>query len=289
MLHSSVTTEQIEIHLLMEGMYQRWGYDFRSYALGTLKRQIVKCMNRLELSHISELLPHVLYDRDFVESFLRGLSITVTEMFRDPAFFYAVRRHLIGLLKTYSFIKVWHAGCATGEEVYSMAILLSEEGLLDRTEMYATDFNTEALKEAKTGIYPIEKIQAATANYLAAGGAKSLSDYYLERSGVAKIHSAISGHITFARHNLTTDRVFGEMNLVVCRNVLIYFDRSLQDRVFTLFENSLCPRGILCLGSNETLHLSSLSDRFEEIDGEMKIYRRKNPRVGHAETFMQAS
>ncbi len=285
MQHTPVNTESIEIGLLMEGIYRRWGYDFRSYAPASLKRQITKRMHSAGLSHISGLLPRVLHDKEFLDSFVLGLSITVTEMFRDPEFFQAVRQHLISLLKTYSFVKIWHAGCATGEEVYSMAILLQEEGLLDRIQIYATDFNGEALDKAKTGIYPVERLEAYAANYLLAGGAQSLSAYYHALNGSAKMTSNLMKHITFAHHNLATDGVFGEMNMVVCRNVLIYFDRSLQNRALTLFENSLCHRGILCLGNKETLDFSPIYDRFEEVAGKEKIYRRIN-RVAHARLTM---
>ena len=262
--------------LLIEGIYREWGYDFRSYAPASLKRRIINGMKKAGLSHISELLPRVLYDKDFLDSFLLGLSVTVTEMFRDPEFFRAVRHHIIALLKTYSFIKVWHAGCATGEEAYSMAILLQEEGLLDRAQIYGTDFNGEALAMAKRGNYPLEKFEDYTANYLAAGGSRSFSEYYHVRGGLAKMDSALGNHITFAHHNLATDGVFGEMNMVVCRNVLIYFDRSLQDRALSLFEDSLCRRGVLCLGSKEMLDLSCIHDRFEEVARNEKIYRRIN-------------
>lgn len=274
MQHTAVETETIELDLLLEGIHRRWGYDFRSYARASLKRRITKCKDDAGLDHLSEMLPRILYDKAFFDAFLKNLSVTITEMFRDPTFYRAVRKHLVDHLKTYPFIKIWHAGCATGEEAYSMAILLQEEGLLGRATIYATDYNDQALDRAKGGMYALEKIQQYTANYVASGGTQSFSDYYRARYGSAKMDPALTERITFSHHNLVTDGVFGEMNVVICRNVLIYFDKTLQNRTLALFADSLCRRGFLCLGSKETLEFSSVSNSFESVAKKEKIYRK---------------
>ena len=274
MQHTAVETENIELDLLLEGIHRRWGYDFRSYARASLKRRITKCKEDAGLEHISEMLPCVLHDKAFFDAFLKNLSVTITEMFRDPTFYRAIREHLVDYLKTYPFIKIWHAGCATGEEAYSMAILLQEEGLLGRATIYATDYNDEALDRAKGGMYSMEKIQQYTANYVASGGTQSFSDYYRARYGSAKMAPALTERITFSHHNLVTDGVFGEMNVVICRNVLIYFDKTLQNRTLTLFADSLCRRGFLCLGNKETLEFSTVSNSFESVVKKERIYRK---------------
>ncbi len=274
MQHTAVETENIELDLLLEGIHRRWGYDFRSYARASLKRRITKGMDEAGLDHLSEMLPRVLHDKAFFDAFLKNLSITITEMFRDPTFYRAVRKHLVDYLKTYPFIKIWHAGCATGEEAYSMAILLQEEGLLGRATIYATDYNDEALAHAKGGMYSMEKIQQYTANYVASGGTQSFSDYYRARYGSAKMDPALTEKITFSHHNLVTDGVFGEMNVVICRNVLIYFDKTLQSRALALFADSLCRRGFLCLGSKETIEFSTVHNSFESVVKKERIYRK---------------
>jgi len=280
MQHTAVETETIELDLLLEGIHRRWGYDFRSYARASLKRRITKCMEDVGLDHLSEMVPRVLHDKAFFDAFLKNLSVTITEMFRDPTFYRALRKHLVDHLKTYPFIKIWHAGCATGEEAYSMAILLQEEGLLGRATIYATDYNDQALDRAKGGMYALEKIQQYTANYVASGGTQSFSDYYRARYGSAKMDPALTERITFSHHNLVTDGVFGEMNVVICRNVLIYFDKTLQNRTLALFADSLCRRGFLCLGSKETLEFSSVSNSFESVAKKEKIYRKvREPEV----------
>ena len=266
--------EKIEIELVLEGIHRRYGYDFRHYAMASLKRRLRRRMQLAGLEHLSQLLPAVIHDEAFFETFLKDLSITVTEMFRDPPFYKQLRKHVIPALKTYPFIKIWHAGCATGEEVYSLAIVLQEEGYLDRAQIYATDFNTHSLEVAREGIYALDKIQQYTANYNRSGGRASFSDYYRARFSAAKMDDALKRNITFAYHNLVTDGVFGEMNLIVCRNVLIYFDRTLQDHVLRLFFDSLCRRGFLCLGTKETPEFSGLASGFEQLSSKARIYRR---------------
>jgi len=217
----------------------------------------------------------VLHEADFFEVILRDLSINVTEMFRDPGFYLALRKEVVPVLKTYPYIKVWHAGCSTGEEVYSFAVLLKEEGLYDRTQIYATDFNRNVLDIAKKGIYPIDRIKEFTANYQSAGGTQSFSDYYMANYDSVIYDQSLKKNMVFAEHNLVTDSVFAEVNLVICRNVLIYFNKELQNRVINLFYDSLINGGYLGLGSKETIQFTSKIDKFEVINKEEKIYKKK--------------
>lgn len=268
------TVEDIEINLLLEGMFRRYGYDFRDYSLAHLRRRL---RHRLELSGLPDLgamLHRVLSDRHFFELLLRDLSINVTEMFRDPEIYRLIRNEVAPRLKTWPFIKIWHAGCATGEEVYSMAILLHEEGLLKRCQIYATDFNQIALKKAKEGIYSLDQVRLFTGNYQKGGGRESFADYYTADNDAVILKSWLKEKIVFADHNLVTDGVFSEMQLVVCRNVLIYFNRELQERIFNTFYESLCPGGFLWLGSKETLRQSEMAGRFEAICQDEKIYKK---------------
>jgi len=218
------------------------------------------------------MIPHIMHDGNFLEQVLRQLSITVTEMYRDPTFYLTLRTEVLPELQALPTLKIWHAGCATGEEVYSLAILLNEEGLYDRTRIYATDFNNNALQVAQDGIYSTESIKTGTANYISAGGRGSLSDYYHTEYGATKMQEFLKRNITFSHHNLATDGPFSDMNLILCRNVMIYFDRTLQQRVFSLFADSLYPDSFLCLGSRETLRFSDVSG-FEEVAPYDKIYR----------------
>ena len=267
--------EDIEIDLLLDAVLQRYGYDFRNYARESLKRRLAHRLSLSALTHLSEMIPKILHDKAFFDAVLLDFSVTVTEMFRDPHVYLAIRKKVVPVLKTYPFVKIWHAGCATGEEAYSMAILLKEEGLYDRAHIYATDYNNRSLYTAQEGIYPLDGIKTHTANYAAAGGRSCLSDYYCARYGSVKMLESLKQNITFSYHNLVTDGVFGEMNLIVCRNVLIYFDSVLKSRVLSLFCDSLYPLGFLCLGAKETLDCSDLRDRFEEVEGKAKIYQGK--------------
>jgi chemotaxis protein methyltransferase CheR len=216
----------------------------------------------------------VLHDEAAFDRFLCHMSITVTEMFRDPPFYRQLRDSIIATLKTYPFIKIWHAGCATGEEAYSMAILLHEAGFLSRARIYATDFNKHSLETAQSGVYPAEKMAAYEANYRAAGGTGHFSDYYSAGYDLAKFKDFLKERITFSYHNLVTDGVFGEMNLICCRNVLIYFDRHLQNHALTLFDHSLRHGGFLCLGAKESLSFTVIRQQFTAVDGKQKIYRK---------------
>jgi len=264
----------IEIDCLLEAIHQHYGYDFRNYAKASLKRRIQNFVSLSDCKQVSELIPRVLHQRAFFDDFLHSMSVTVTEMFRDPEVFKALREDVLPTLKTYSRVNIWHAGCATGEEVYSMAILLHEAGLLERSRIYATDLNHQSLAIAQEAIYPAERMQLYTQNYLKAGGKNSFADYYWENYDSAKINNFLRDKITFASHNLSCDQNFAEMHLILCRNVLIYFDKSLQERVLTLFTEGLAPRGFLALGDKETLNFSSCRQHFERINVPLKLYRK---------------
>ena len=267
--------EGLELDLLLEAIVRRYGYDFRHYSRASLERRVRAAATRLHCATISALMGRVLHDPAIFQELLFGLSITVTEMFRDPEVYAALRARVLPYLATYPFIKVWHAGCATGEEAYSMAILIKEAGLAERTTIYATDFNEDALARARAGIYPLDAVREFNRNYIAAGGRASFADYYLARYDNAIMNAELKKRLTFARHNLVTDQVFGEMHLVLCRNVLIYFDRDLQGRVLTLFRDSLVHGGFLCLGSRESLAFSPVADDFETVVPERNIFRKK--------------
>ncbi|WP_281557280.1 protein-glutamate O-methyltransferase CheR [Thalassomonas sp. RHCl1] len=265
--------EAFEIKWLLEAIYACYGYDFRDYAGASLKRRI---LNRLELSdcrHISDMVSKMLYDSDFFELFLQDMSITVTEMFRDPYVFLQLRERVIPRLKTYSRINIWHAGCATGEEVYSLAILLHEEGLLEKTRIYATDFNNHSLEIARKGIYS-QDLAKYQDNYLLGGGKKALSEYYQYNYDAVIMKAFLRKRITFAYHNLTRDQVFAEMHLIMCRNVLIYFNQALQNKVLNLLINSLVHKGFLVLGDKETLEFTSMTHQFDDFEPRAKIYRK---------------
>ena len=268
-------TESIELELLLQAVFKKYGYDFRNYAKAHAKRRVRHRLAMSGLKSISELQDLVLHNRDFFKTFLMDLSINVTEMFRDPGFYKALRTEVVPLLKTHPFVRVWHAGCSSGQEVYSMAILLTEEDVKERTLIYATDFNEGVLKIASEGIYPMELIREYTANYMASGGTGAFSDYYTARYGSVRLDQKLKERIVFSEHNLVTDGVFGEMNLICCRNVLIYFDRDLQNRVIKLFLDSLCPGGFLCLGSKESLKFTEWEEMFEVVDPQEKIYKKR--------------
>jgi chemotaxis protein methyltransferase CheR len=267
--------EQIEVDLLLEALFRRYGYDFRSYARASVDRRIRQFLSARELTHISELIPLVLQDEDLFSELAQRFSIAVTEMFRDPFVYRAVREKVVPMLKTFPFVKIWHAGCATGEEVYSLAIVLSEQGLAERSTIFGTDFNDDALEQARRGIYPVERMKEYTRNYQEAGGERSFSEYYHARYDSAAIDVSLKERITFANHNLTADNVFGEMHLVFCRNVLIYFDKELQNRALRLFTESLVRGGFLCLGTKEDLQFSEVASEFEIVDKRARIYMKR--------------
>ncbi|MDM8526572.1 CheR family methyltransferase [Anaerolineales bacterium HSG24] len=275
---NTVETEQLEIKLLLEALYHRYGYDFRQYSQASIKRRVLHYLSKTNHDAISALIPSLLYDEKSFKSFLFCVSVTVTEMFRDPWFYDTLQKEVFPFLKTYPFINIWHAGCATGEEVYSLAILLKESNLYDRAHIYATDFNDRALQKAKDRIYPLERMKDYSTNYQKSGGKFSLSDYYHAQYDAVIFDAALQKNITFANHNLATDGVFSEMHLVLCRNVLIYFNRDLQNRVLSIFRDSLCYNGFLCLGSKETLDFSGVRNSFIEVARKERIYQHKNDR-----------
>jgi chemotaxis protein methyltransferase CheR len=265
--------EDIEIRLLLEAIFEKYGYDFRNYSGAFLKRRIMSRMKRSNMSSISEMLHKMLYDQEFFRTLLLDVSLNVTEMFRDPRFFLALREKVIPLLRTYPYLKIWHAGCSTGEEVYSMAIILKEEGLLDRCLIYATDLNQAVVGKASEAIYSLDKMKTYADNYNKSKGKGSFSDYFLVKYDSALINQTLKKNIVFSDHNLVSDGVFGEMNMIVCRNVLIYFNRVLQNQVFKLLYNSLLPGGILCLGSKETMIFSGYQEKFQQLH-KLNIYRK---------------
>jgi chemotaxis protein methyltransferase CheR len=266
--------ERIEIALLLEGIYRQYGFDFRSYAYSSIRRRIWKRIQAERLATVSALQERVLHDRAVMERLLLDLSVNVTAMFRDPEFYVAFRREVVPLLRTYPYVRIWHAGCSTGEEAYSMAILLQEEGLYDRTRIYATDINEVVLQRAKAGIFPLERMQEYTQNYQRAGGTRSFSEYYTAKYDGAVIARPLLRNIVFSQHNLVTDRSFAEFHVILCRNVLIYFDKTLQARVLGLFYESLVMFGVLALGAKETLRFSTYEACFEPLQERAKIYRK---------------
>ena len=268
------TLERVEVELLLEGIYRHYGFDFRSYAYASLRRRVWKRVEAERLQTVSALQELVLHDQAAMERLLLDLSITVTAMFRDPGFYAAFRREVVPLLRTYPFIRIWHAGCSTGEEVYSMAILLEEEGLYDRARLYATDINDVVLARARHGIFPLDRMQEYTENYQRAGGTRSFSEYYTAKYDGALFTPSLTRNIVFSQHNLVTDRSFAEFHVIFCRNVLIYFDKTLQNRVHALFYDSLVMFGMLALGSKESLKFSQYEPCYEKVSPTEKLYKK---------------
>lgn len=266
--------ENIELEMLAEAVYRRYGFDFRHYAPASFKRRVRHCMRQENVRTISALQERVLHDSACMERFLLALSVNVTAVFRDPGFYLAFRQKLIPRLRTYPFIRIWHAGCARGEEVYSMAILLEEEGLYERARIYATDMNEAVLAQARDGIYPLERMKEYNDNYLEAGGSRLLAEYYTAQYDRVIFRAALKKNIVWAPHNLATDGSFNEFHVILCRNVMIYFDRTLQARVHRLLYESLVPFGLLGLGDKETTRFSPHEGDYEELDGGQKWFRK---------------
>ena len=266
--------EEIELALLLEGVFRKYGFDFREYAAASLRRRVWRRVHAEGLTTISELQARLLHDPACMERLLLDLSINVTAMFRDPSFYSSFRSKVVPQLRTYPFTRIWVAGCSTGEEVYSLAILLREEGLYDRTRIYATDINESVLDSARTGVFPLEKMREYTQNYIKAGGTQAFSEYYVAKYDGAQFQRSLIDNVVFAQHNLVSDRSFNEFNVIVCRNVMIYFDRVLQDRVHDLFYESLVTFGVLGLGHKESVRFSPHADEFEELDPVEKLYRK---------------
>ncbi len=266
--------ERIELDLLLEAIHRRYAYDFRGYAPGSLKRRLWRRAHAEGLATLSALQERLLRDPGCMERLLLDLSINVTSMFRDPGFFASFRANVIPLLRTYPFVRIWNAGCSSGEETVSLAIVLAEEGLADRTRIYATDINGPVLERAREGRFPLERMRDYTQHYISAGGTRAFSDYYSAEGDQATFSRALLDNVVFAQHNLVSDRSFNEFQLIVCRNVMIYFGKSLQDRVHELFYESLGRFGILGLGHKESIAFTPHADCYEELDAREKLYRR---------------
>jgi chemotaxis protein methyltransferase CheR len=266
--------ESLELQLLLEGVYRQYGFDFREYAPASLKRRVWRRVHAEGETSISGLLVRVLHEPSVMERLLLDLSINVTSMFRDPTFYVAFREKVAPLLHTYPFTRIWIAGCSTGEEVYSLAILLTEEGLYDRTRIYATDINETVLDRARAGVFPLDKMQEYTENYIRAGGTRSFSEYYLAKYEGALFERTLTENVVWAPHNLVQDRSFNSFNVILCRNVMIYFDRSLQSHVHRLFYESLDRFGILALGHKESIRFTGFEQHYEELDAQEKLYRK---------------
>jgi chemotaxis protein methyltransferase CheR len=271
---SADPVEELEIRLLLQGVYERYGYDFRDYALSSMRRRVRQCLRDEGLPTVSALQDRVLHDKAAVVRLISVLSVSVTSLFRHPGFYRAFRQRAVPILRTYPVVRIWHAGCATGEEVYSMAILLKEEGLYERAQVYATDMNTAVLQQAAGGSVPLLSLREASACYLLAGGRASLAQYYQLRDERAWFDPSLRRNVVFAEHNLVTDRSFNEFNVVICRNVLIYFNRPLQERVHSLLYGSLGRRGFLGLGNRETVRFTPYEDRYEVLDWADRLYRK---------------
>jgi chemotaxis protein methyltransferase CheR len=264
----------IEIRMLVEAVYLKYNYDFRDYTGASQKRRMLVALREMECATVSALQEKVIHDPAAFAQLLQYLTIPVTEMFRDPEYYAAVRTQVVPFLRTYPSLKIWVAGCSTGEEVYSLAILLHEEGLLERSLVYATDINPESLDAARRGVFALERMRLYTENYQKAGGTRAFSDYYTAAYGGARFDRALVENVTFADHSLATDSVFSETHFISCRNVMIYFNRRLQDRVLGLFHESLCHRGFLGLGSKESIEFSRYAERFEPLARRERVFRK---------------
>ena len=271
---SDAERETIEIDLLLEAVWRRYGFDFRDYARASIKRRLWRRVHAEGLQTITGLQERLLHEPACMERLLLDLSINVTAMFRDPSFYLAFRATVVPLLRTYPFLRIWNAGCSTGEETFSLAILLKEEGLYDRTRIYATDINEAVLVRARSGLFPLEKMQEYTENYLAAGGTQAFSEYYMAAYEGAQFDRSLADNIVFARHNLVTDQTFNEFHVIVCRNVMIYFDTPLQARVHRLFFDSLVRFGVLALGHKESIAFTPHENDYDVIDPSEKLYRK---------------
>jgi len=267
--------EEIEINLLLTAVKDRYGYDFQQYERESIKRRIKYFLQSTNHKHISQIIPGILHNENILNSFIYSLSVPFTEMFRDPLFFHILRNKIFPELNKNPYLKIWHAGCASGEEVYSTAILLKEEGLYEKSIIFATDFNDSALKQAKKAVYNLKDMQKYTKNYINSGCKDSFSTYYLADYDAAVLDSSLREKIIFANHNLVTDDCFGEMHMIFCRNVMIYFNNVLKEKVFLLLNQSLLTGGYLCLGTKESLQFSNIYKNYSIVDKEYKIYKKE--------------
>jgi chemotaxis protein methyltransferase CheR len=267
--------EDLEITLLLTAMATRYGFDFRNYALASLRRRVRHAVEQEGVANITQLQERVLRDPSCMERFIANLSVHVTTMFRDPQFFVAFREHVVPMLRTYPFIRVWHAGCSTGEEVYSLAILLEEEDLYERCRLYATDISDRLLRRAATGVFPLTDMREHTRNYQRAGGTHEFSRYYHAHEDHVIFAEALRRNMVFSQHNLVSDAAFNDFQVIMCRNVMIYFDATLQQRVHTLFYDSLCRFGVLGVGRKETIDLIAQRSCYREIGQDTRLYRKE--------------
>ena len=272
---AAISSVEIELRLLMEAIFLKYSYDFRDYTGASQKRRVLHAMGEMGCATVSQLQSRVLHEPNAFSQLLQYLTIPVTEMFRDPSYYIALREQVLPVLGTYPSLKIWVAGCSTGEEVYSLAILLKEEGLLERSIIYATDINPQSLEKARKGVFPLENMRTYTANYQAAGGRRAFSDYYTAAYNAALFDRSLSENITFADHSLATDAVFAETQFISCRNVMIYFNRKLQERALGLFHDSLCHRGFLGLGSKESIDFSPYGPKFEVLVKRERLFRKR--------------
>ena len=266
--------EQLELELLLEAVYRRYGFDFRQYAAASLRRRLRRRQDAEGVQTLSQLQDRLLHEPACMERLLLDLSINVTSMFRDPSFYAAFRETVVPALRTYPFTRLWCAGCSTGEEVYSLAILLHEEGVYERTRIYATDINENVLDAARAGVFPLDRMRQYTENYIRGGGKREFSEYYVAAYEGARFSRSLTENVVFAQHNLAMDRAFNQFNVIVCRNVLIYFDKSLQEHVHKLFYESLEMFGMLALGHKESVAFTRQAERYEPLDDVERIYRK---------------
>ncbi|HBF09071.1 MAG: CheR family methyltransferase [Pseudomonadota bacterium] len=270
----STKIEDIELRLLLEAIFHKYGYDFRNYSMASLKRRLLQACEEFKCRSFSQLQDYILHDMESAHAILAFMTVQVSEMFRDPSYFKAFREQVVPVLRTYPSIKLWIAGCSAGEEFYSFAIILKEENLLDKTVFYCTDINHQALNKAKTGIYSLDRMKKFSMNYRAAGGTSSLSDYYTTSYDAAIFDKSLRKNVVFSDHSLVSDASFGEMHFISCRNVLIYFDKTLQDRVLGLFKDSLIRSGYLGLGAKENMLFSIHRNAFEEVIKNERIFHK---------------
>lgn len=269
---TAIDDEQSEV--MLNDLLELYGYDFTGYARASIKRRLNRLYVIDRYPSFAEFRFRVRTDKDYMNTVVEAISVNVTEMFRDPLFYKALRQHVLPQLATYPYIRIWHAGCSTGEEVYSMAILLQEANLLHKSLLYATDINQEVLRHAKEGIFSLNYMKQYSENYIASGGTKAFSDYYTATYDRAKFNEDLRKKMIFAMHNLVSDGSFNEFQLILCRNVLIYFDKDLQDRVLGLFNDSLDTLGYLALGSKETLRFTDVAKNYKQVDGKEKVWRK---------------
>jgi len=280
-MNGTADSDAIALSLLIEAIHRRYGYDLRNYAPAFLERRFAAALTRFGIAHLGELQHRVLVDPEFFFELLESMIVRVTGMFRDPSFFEHFRVHITPLLRTYPLLKIWHGGCSSGEEVYATAIILKEEGLYDRAQIYATDISARAIESAAAGVYPADRVDEFRESYRAAGGTQDFTSYYTEGYGRIAMRESLRKNVLFFQHNLVSDHAFGEMHVVFCRNVLIYLDRELRRRVLTKFLAGLCPGGLLCLGSSERLSASDMALGFRELASDARIYRYEPSTLAH--------